>query len=89
LALPIGKSIRICAGFGDKILVQPWTIVWMTCGHSSGHIRQMGSFHHASRWNFLHPILKVFGLTLDSPYKAKSWRDELLVLLWMGPKWLG
>jgi hypothetical protein len=23
LALPIGKSIRICAGFGDKILVQP------------------------------------------------------------------
>ncbi len=79
LALPIGKSLHICAGFGDKFLAQPWTIVWVTCGHSSAHIRWTGSFHHASRWKNLHPILKVFGLILNSPYKAESWRDELLV----------
>ncbi len=32
----------------------------------------MGSFHHASRWKKLHPIFKVFGLTLNSPYKSQS-----------------
>jgi hypothetical protein len=77
---PLGKkSLRIYAGFGDKILAQPWTTVWVTCGYSSAHIRWMGNFHHASRWNILHSILKVFGFTLNSPYKARSRRDELLV----------
>jgi hypothetical protein len=83
LALPIGKSLRICAGFGDKILAQPWTTVWVTCGHSSAHIRWMGSFHHASGWKSWHPILKVFGLTWNSPYKAESCYDELLGENWM------
>jgi hypothetical protein len=78
LALPMGNSLRICAGFGDKIFAQPWTTVWVTCGHSSAHIRWMGSFHHASRWKIWHPILKVFGLTWNSPYKAQSCCDELL-----------
>ncbi len=61
-------------------MAEPWIIVWVTCEHSSAHIRWIGNFHHASRWNFLHPILKVSGLTLNSPYKAESWHDELLVL---------
>jgi hypothetical protein len=67
----------------DRILAQPWTTVWVTCRHSSAHIRWVGSFHHASRWKIWHPILKVFGLTWNSPYKAESCRDELL-----GENWL-